>query len=62
LQLQRAAHRTPMTHAMVFTLARTGLRISELMGLRVEDLDFKCHESHVQRTWGNHARGPDYYG
>jgi integrase len=51
-----------MTHAMVFTLARTGLRISELMGLRVEDLDFKCHESHVQRTWGNHARGPDYYG
>jgi integrase len=62
LLLQRAAHRTPMTHSMVFTLARTGLRISELMGLRLEDLDFERRESHVRRTWGNHARGPYYYG
>jgi integrase len=32
------------------------------MGLRVEDLDFKRREIHVRRTWGNHSRGPDYYG
>jgi integrase len=62
LLLQHAAHRTPMTHAMVFTLARTGLHISELMGLRVEDLDFERREIHVRRTGGNHARGPGYYG
>jgi integrase len=60
--LRRAEAIAPMTHMMVLTLARTGLRISELLGLRVEDLDFERREIHLRRTWGNHSRGPDYYG
>jgi integrase len=62
-ELMAAAERKgPMTHAMIMTLARTGLRISELMGLRVEDLDFERRVLHVRRTWGNTSRGPEYYG
>ena len=44
------------------TMARTGMRISEVLGLRVDDLDFERREIHLRRTWGNHARGPDYHG
>jgi integrase len=53
--LRRAEAIAPMTHMMVLTLARSGLRISELLGLRVEDLDFERREIHVRRTWGNHS-------
>jgi integrase len=60
--LREAERKGPMTHAMVMTLARTGLRISELLGLRVEDLDFERREIQLRRTWGNQSRGPDYYG
>ncbi len=47
---------------MELTLARLGIRIRELMGLRREDLDFERREMHVQRTWGNQSRGPGYTG
>jgi integrase len=60
--LKRAEARSPMTYVMVLTLARTRIRISELMGLRLEDLDFERREMHVRRTWGNQSRGPDYTG
>ena len=60
--LQRARQRSPMTYVMVLTLLRTGLRISELLGLQVSDLDFARREIAVRRTWGNTSRGPQYYG
>ena len=62
LLLRRAEAKSPMTHAMLMTMARTGMRISEVLGLRVDDLDFERREIHLRRTWGNHARGPDYHG
>jgi integrase len=60
--LRRATAAGVETYTMVMVLARTGLRISELLGLRAEDLDLGRREIHVRRTWGNFARGPEYYG
>jgi integrase len=60
--LRKAMDLGPATYTMVLTLARTGLRISELLGLQVDDLDLERRELRLRRTWGNFARGPDYFG
>jgi integrase len=49
-------------HAVIMTMARTGIRISEMLGPQVGDLDFERREIAVQRTWGNTSRGPGCFG
>ena len=60
--LRRAQNHGPMTHAMVALLVFTCMRISEVMGLRLDDLNFDRREIQVRRAWGNISRGPQYFG
>ncbi len=62
LLMRRAGAKSPMTHAILITMARTGMRISEVLGLQVGDLDFESRKIYLRRTWGNRSRGPDYHG
>ncbi len=60
--MRRAETKSPMTHAILMTMARTGMRISEVLGLQVGDLDFDSRKICLRRTWGNRSRGPEYHG
>jgi integrase len=44
-----AATKTPRQRALVLTAALTGLRASELRGLRWKDVDLKANELHVRK-------------
>jgi integrase len=49
----RYAHSQNCYHALILTAARTGLRVSELLALRWEDVETECGELSVRRRYRN---------
>jgi integrase len=54
--LATAAQEMPEAYPLVLTLARTGLRIGEVLTLQPHDLDFERRKLWVQRTWGSRLK------
>src|SRR5262245_2403962 len=54
--LETAERKMQDAYPIVLTLARTGLRIGEVLTLQADDLDFQRRELWVRRTWGSRKK------
>jgi integrase len=56
LLLGTAEQEMPDHYPLILTLARTGLRIGEVLTLKPDDRDFFQHALWVRRTWARELR------